>query len=107
MENFEKQNPLESLRSEVEQIKEGEMKKKEEGKYADPHYDHISTAELTEADLKIFEKFQKDELTIDEFDEYRKGFNSESTESSKYFSAWLANKLSAKMMEEELKKFKK
>jgi hypothetical protein len=107
MENFEKQDPLEVLRSQIEQIKEEEMKKKEEKKYADPHYDHINPAELTEADLKIFEKFRKDELTLEEFDEYRKGFNSESTESSKYFSAWVANKLSAKIMEEELKKFKK
>ena len=92
-------------------------------KKTDPHFEDIDPNKLTNDDLIIFDKFQKNTLTDKEFSEYQGGlknyfrlqrqlkkekFNA-LKDSRSNFSAMIVNKIMAKRAEEMLKerKFKK
>lgn len=70
---------LEIFRVEMKKIKEVEMNKKraweecgEVGEAYNPHFDGIDPDYLGQAEQEVYEKYQKDELSIDLFNELKR-----------------------------------
>jgi hypothetical protein len=108
MENFEskeKQINFEKLRQEIADLKTVELKKKEEKKQYNPHFDNIEPGVLTEEDLDKYQKYLDGTLTKEEFLQYQSNFRGVEDENDPRlnFMAWLTNKITTR---EWLKKWK-
>ncbi|MFY9462092.1 MAG: hypothetical protein WAP51_02730 [Candidatus Sungiibacteriota bacterium] len=71
-------SPLEAFRQEMRELKEAEMKKKEEwesrghaGAAYDPHFGDIEPGLLTDKDRVIWHKVKNQTLTREELEQYR------------------------------------
>lgn len=81
---------LESLRMEIDSLREEELAKKEQGKPYLRDLEDANPSELTEGDLEIYGKFKNQDLTSEEFNNQKE----ETTGSgSKALFAWLSNQL--------------
>jgi hypothetical protein len=113
IEKTQEQILLEQLRSELQALKDEEIKKKvawKESKESGPaynlHFDDINPFELLEEDLRIFGKFKDKSLTLEEFQQYRESIIEYSKKYHKMedvlrdsrcnFQAWLGNQVSTK-----------
>lgn len=117
----EKELSLDDLRSQIVEIKKEEMEKKkkwEEGgkkpgdnrKAYDAHFDAIEPEYLTDEDLEIYRKFKKENLSKEEFLNYKENMKNKLKEdyetlgskSRHDFQAWLSNKI---LVREIIKKY--
>lgn len=90
---------LESFRAEIAEIKRVEMEKMERGEKYDPHFEHIESQFLTEADMNIYKKIDNGTLKLEEFREYQltgeaKGMDA-LTDPRINFMGWLGNKVNS------------
>jgi len=95
----------EGLKKEIEEIKNSEMIKKEEGESSDPHWSEIETKDLISEDLVIYEKYKNKTLTRKEFSAYIEKILKQENSSRRTFSEWLSNKVTVLFWERELKNF--
>jgi hypothetical protein len=98
-ENLDGENNLEFYRNQFIEITK---------KQSDPHFEKINPGDLTGEDLLIFKDFLDDNLTIDQFEEYRQKFITLSMEESNInssfnFAGWLSNRLGDKRIREKIK----
>ncbi len=97
---------LDKFIQEMETRKKLNLSKKERGKHYDPHWEVITPSDLTEEDWVIYKKFKEkipmDEL-LEDFEQYRDKVPW-LKKSRAYFSAWLGNKINARMGLEILNK---
>ena len=75
----EKLYSMEDFRAEIQGIAEGERKAKEGGEVSSGHFADFpfDVVDLTEEDMKIWEKIKSEEITLEEFREYDKKFRDE------------------------------
>lgn len=108
-EKHAKEELLDGLRNEIEEIRENEMANKKSwlargktGEAYDPHFDDIDPQYLKEEDLMIYKKFKEDTLSFEEMREYQDKMTEEAggsdfinpiNRSRNNFQAYLANKL--------------
>ncbi len=85
---------------EMETRKKLNLSKKERGQHYNPHWDSIDSSDLAEEDLAIYKKFREkipmDKL-LGEYERYRENVPWQN-KSRINFSAWLGNKINARMM---------
>lgn len=94
---------VQMFRETIAGLKRIEEEKRARGESSTAHFQWVNPEELLEEDARIYQKYLDNDLTKEEFIQYRKQFDHVSIEDSRHgFAAYIGNKLAVRFLQKEI-----